>query len=96
FPGITGSEEFFINERELVICFNPDNNWFYSQDFGNEFRISFYKLGGFIDVYDKYIASGKKLYTADRLKRKWLPNDLEIVNKRLGYSGKGYTTEANF
>ncbi|MFZ5643074.1 MAG: RsiV family protein [Bacillota bacterium] len=96
FPGITGSEEFFINESELVICFNPDNGWFYSHDFSNEFRIPFHKLGGFIEVYDRYAAPGKKLYTAERLKRKWLPNDLEIVNKRLGDSGKGYTTEANY
>lgn len=97
FEGIDENQYFYITENEIVFCFNPDKQWFNTADMGNlEFRIPFTSLGGMVDIYDKYVYPSGKLYTTDKLIRKWLPNDLEITRKKLENNKNRCIMEAHY
>jgi hypothetical protein len=95
FAGIEDSQDFYLTESQLVICFGPDNPWFISPH-GFEIRLPFSKLENSVDIYEKYADPAKKLYSAEKLKRKWLPNDLEVARKKVESSGNGYHIEARY
>lgn len=95
FTGIEDSQYFYLTESQLVLCFGPDNPWFISPH-SFEIGLPLSKLGNSVDIYEKYADPVKKLYSAEKLKRKWLPNDLEVVHKKTGSSGSGYQIEARY
>lgn len=98
FDSITESQHFYIRENEIVICFEQDKQVFYSPRSPGvlEFPIPFGKLEGTVDIYDKYRDPSKKLYATDKVERKWLPNELEVLARKLTNSKNRYVMEAHY
>lgn len=97
FEGVKDGQEFLVGENEIIICFNPDSQWHYSlHPVSFEFRLPFSRLEGAVDIYDKYASPSGKLYASEKLRKKWLPNDLEIVMKKFRSDGDGYRAEASY
>lgn len=97
FEGVKDGQEFLVGDSDITICFNPDSQWHYSLHPVNfEFRIPFSRLEGAADIFDKYASPSGRLYASEKLKKKWLPNDLEIVLKKLSSAGDGYRAEASY
>ncbi|AOY77817.1 hypothetical protein [Clostridium formicaceticum] len=78
FQGIDENQPFYISDSMLMIVFDERNSEFV--DTRQYITIPFKDFNGAIAVYDKYFVGAGGVYEKEKLRKKLLPNPIEIKN----------------